>query len=40
VAVTGSHVSPPLFDSIRLLGLETTLTRLKRAITILEDEVA
>lgn len=35
VAVTGSTVSPPLFDSIRLLGLETTMIRLERAITTL-----
>jgi len=40
VAVTGSKVSPPLFDSIRLLGLDKALFRIKRAIKILEDEVA
>lgn len=40
VAVTGSTVSPPLFDSIRLLGLETAVARLQRAITKLKNEVA
>lgn len=39
VAVTGSTVSPPLFDSIRLLGLDITIERLERAITILKNEV-
>ena len=39
VAVTGSLVSPPLFDSMRLLGLEKTMARIKRAIEILQDEV-
>ena len=40
VAISGSTVSPPLFDSIRSLGLETALTRIERAISILKDEVA
>jgi glutamyl-tRNA synthetase len=31
VAVTGSRVSPGLFESIELLGRETTLSRLKTA---------
>ena len=31
VAVTGAKVSPPLFESIRLLGLETTLARVEAA---------
>lgn len=39
VAVTGSTVSPPLFDSIRLLGLDTAVARLERAISILKNEV-
>lgn len=39
VAVTGSTVSPPLFDSIRLLGLETSFSRIGRAIDILKKEV-
>jgi glutamyl-tRNA synthetase len=32
VAVTGSLVSPPLFESIELLGRDTTLARLKSAL--------
>jgi glutamyl-tRNA synthetase len=36
VAVTGSPSSPPLFGSIRLLGIEKTLHRVDRAITLLE----
>ena len=31
VAVTGSHISPPLFESLELLGREATLARLKSA---------
>ena len=31
VAVTGSKVSPGLFESIELLGRETTLNRLRAA---------
>ncbi|MDA8410607.1 MAG: glutamate--tRNA ligase [Treponema sp.] len=31
VAVTGAKVSPPLFESIRLLGLDTTLARVEAA---------
>jgi glutamyl-tRNA synthetase len=31
VAVTGSKISPGLFESIELLGRETTLTRLQAA---------
>ena len=31
VAVTGSHVSPPLFESLELLGRELTLERLRAA---------
>lgn len=40
VAVTGSPISPPLFDSIRLLGLDTALARLERAVFTLNNEVA
>ncbi|MEA5032681.1 MAG: glutamate--tRNA ligase [Sphaerochaeta sp.] len=40
VAITGSTVSPPLLDSIRLLGMDTAVARLERAITILKNEVA
>jgi glutamyl-tRNA synthetase len=32
VAVTGSTVSPPLFESIELLGRDRTLTRLRAAL--------
>jgi glutamyl-tRNA synthetase len=39
VAVTGSTVSPPLFDSIRLLGLDKAISRIERAVTILKGEV-
>jgi glutamyl-tRNA synthetase len=35
VAVTGSRVSPPLFESIRLVGREKTLDRIEKAIGIL-----
>jgi glutamyl-tRNA synthetase len=31
VAVTGSHISPPLFESLELLGREATLARLREA---------
>lgn len=31
VAVTGSHISPPLYESLELLGRETTLARLRQA---------
>ncbi|WP_333619369.1 glutamate--tRNA ligase [Dietzia sp.] len=31
VAVTGSHISPPLFESLELLGREKTLSRLAAA---------
>ncbi|GGC52084.1 glutamate--tRNA ligase [Hoyosella rhizosphaerae] len=31
VAVTGSHISPPLFESLELLGRDRTLGRLKNA---------
>ena len=33
VAVTGARISPPLFESIELLGKERTLERLKAAQT-------
>ncbi len=38
VAITNSTVSLPLFDSIRLLGLDVTKARLERAISFLEDK--
>jgi glutamyl-tRNA synthetase len=37
VAVTGARVSPPLFGSIRLLGAERSLTRVDRALRVLES---
>ena len=37
VAITNSTVSLPLFDSIRLLGIETTTGRLERAIKVLKE---
>lgn len=39
VAVTASRVSPPLFGSIRLIGIDTSLNRIDRAIKKLENEV-
>ncbi|WP_433201818.1 glutamate--tRNA ligase [Nocardia sp. CA-107356] len=32
VAVTGSHISPPLYESLELLGRETSLDRLRSAL--------
>ncbi|AHH20457.1 glutamate--tRNA ligase [Nocardia nova SH22a] len=32
VAVTGSHISPPLYESLELLGRERTMTRLRAAL--------
>jgi glutamyl-tRNA synthetase len=37
VAVTGARVSPPLFDSIRLMGPEKARARAARAISILTE---
>jgi glutamyl-tRNA synthetase len=36
MAVTGQAVSPPLFESMVILGREATLARLEAAIQILE----
>ncbi len=33
IAVTGSHISPPLFESMQLLGKERSLARISSAIT-------
>jgi glutamyl-tRNA synthetase len=33
VAVTGSHISPPLYESLELLGRDRTLARLRAALT-------
>ncbi|MCC5947554.1 MAG: glutamate--tRNA ligase [Nitriliruptoraceae bacterium] len=40
VAVTGSSVSPPLFESIELLGRDRTLARLDAALPIAEEAAA
>ncbi len=37
VAVTGQTVSPPLFESMAIVGKEKVLTRIRRAISILEQ---
>jgi glutamyl-tRNA synthetase len=39
VAVTGSRVSPPLFESIRLVGKQRTLARIEKAAGILSAMV-
>jgi len=36
-AVTGQRVSPPLFESMAIIGREKVLERLQKAISILED---
>ena len=36
-AVTGSRISPPLFESIELLGRESTLARIAAALTELGE---
>lgn len=35
VALTGSRVSPPLFESIRLLGVDKTMKRVDQALSLL-----
>jgi glutamyl-tRNA synthetase len=37
VAVTGSDVGPPLFESLEVLGRERTLERLRKARADLEQ---
>ena len=37
VAVTGQTVSPPLFESMEIVGKEKVLERVAGAIRILED---
>ena len=39
VAVTGTRISPPLFGSIRLLGIERARSRIGRVINLLQSEV-
>jgi glutamyl-tRNA synthetase len=36
VAVTGQKVSPPLFESMEIIGREKVLERLKNAVGLLE----
>jgi len=36
VAVTGQTVSPPLFDSMAIVGKEKVLERVKKATAVLE----
>ena len=38
VAITNSQISLPLFDSVRLLGMDETKRRIKRAISFLEEK--
>ena len=37
VAITGRRVTPPLFESLVLLGRETSMARIARAIRALEE---
>jgi glutamyl-tRNA synthetase len=37
VAITGQRISPPLFETINILGRETVLRRLKEAMLLLQD---
>ncbi|NPA26158.1 MAG: glutamate--tRNA ligase [Chloroflexi bacterium] len=39
VAVTGQRVSPPLFETLELVGRDKVLERMRRAIALLEDKV-
>ena len=39
VAVTGQHVAPPLFETLEIVGRETTLKRLAAAQTLLEGSI-
>lgn len=34
IAATGSHISPPLFESMELLGKEASISRIKAAISL------
>ena len=38
VAVTGQTVSPPLFESMEIVGKDKVLVRLKKAIAMLKGE--
>ena len=37
VAITGQKVSPPLFESMEILGHELVMARIKNAIYVLEN---
>jgi glutamyl-tRNA synthetase len=39
VAVTGQKVAPPLFETLEIVGRETTLARLAAAQTLLEGQL-
>jgi glutamyl-tRNA synthetase len=39
IAVTGSSASPPLFGSIRLLGVDEAQVRVDRAMQIMKKKV-
>ncbi len=36
VAVTGKRVSPPLYESLEILGKERTLQRIRKALSLLK----
>jgi len=38
VAITGTNISPPLFESLRILGKEKTIKRINQAISLLEKK--
>ena len=38
VAITGTTISPPIFDAVDLLGLERTIKRIERTIETFEEE--
>jgi glutamyl-tRNA synthetase len=38
-AVTGQHVSPPLFETMDILGRSVTLERIERAVAILDESI-
>jgi glutamyl-tRNA synthetase len=39
IAITDQKVSPPLIESMEILGEEVTLTRLKKAIETIENNI-
>lgn len=40
VAVSGRHISPPLFESLEILGKDSTLVRLNKLSRLLEEQAA